>query len=113
MRCYAFIDIDNKKAREDCYEAIKLNDSSASAYNNFGVAADKLGYFNEAILNFNKAIDLDKQLAIAYWNIFVSKTKLGDKKSACDDVKKSAYLGSRTAIDWIQSEDGTWCRNLR
>ncbi len=113
MRCYAYIDLDNKKAKSDCSNAIKLNNKSASAYNNRGVAQDNLGSYYEAISDFDRAINLDKELAVAYWNIFVSKVKVNQRKSGCDDVKKSAYLGSKLALNWIESSSGSWCRNMR
>tara|TARA_Y100001978_G_C23583305_1_gene380073 strand:- start:46 stop:687 length:642 start_codon:yes stop_codon:yes gene_type:complete len=113
MRCYAYIDLDNNKAKRDCSNAIQLNKKSASAYNNRGVAQDKLGSYYEAISDFDRAIYLDTELAVAYWNIFISKLKVGQRKSGCDDVKKSAYLGSSLALNWIESNSGSWCRNMR
>lgn len=113
MRCYAYIGLDNKKANIDCSNAIRINNKIASAYNNRGVAHDNLGNNYEAIIDFDRAINIDKELAIAYWNIFVSKLKVGQIKSGCNDVKKSAYLGSKVALNWIESQSGSWCRNMR
>ena len=114
MRAYAKNGIGlDKQAISDLNKAIIINNNRAAAYNNRGVSYSNIGNNRKAISDFNKAINLDKELAIAYHNIFIPKYNLGYKKSACDDIKKAAYLGSKISLEWIESDNGKWCRNSR
>ena len=36
----------------------------------------------------------------------------GDKENACSDYKKAISLGSASTENWLQTDGGTWCRNM-
>ena len=114
MRAYAYESINqNKKALSDLLIAIKLNQRSAEAYNNLGVTYANLKNDKIAIKYFEKAIKINPNLAVAYHNVGVSQLTLGRKTSACSDFKKAAYLGRKFNLEWLETEAGKWCRQLR
>ena len=43
----------------------------------------------------------------------ISKQKLGDKKSACKDYKKSISLGDTKIANWLKTENASWCRDMK
>ena len=42
-----------------------------------------------------------------------AKYLLGDEQGACTDYKKAVSLGSQLAAQWLNSEKGEWCRNMK
>ena len=98
--------------------AIKLYKEAIALYQSYPIAHFKLayaqymnGYFNDAVLSFNKAIELDPTVqyeislsggipiylknlrGVTYYNRGIAKFKYGDKKGACLDLKKAEDLG--------------------
>ncbi|MDC1492786.1 tetratricopeptide repeat protein, partial [Flavobacteriaceae bacterium] len=65
-----------------------------SAYYNRGISKHNLKDYYGAISDYNKAIELDPNLALAYNNRAISKYFINDLKGACEDAKKSASLGN-------------------
>ena len=63
------------------------------AYNNIGVLYNKKGEYKEAIQFFNKALKIENKYTLALTNRAESKFRLGNKKSACEDLKKAILLG--------------------
>ena len=53
------------------------------------------------------------QYAGAYANHGVAKHGLGDQQGACADYKKAVSLGDQGTTQWLNSENGAWCRNMR
>tara|TARA_Y100001978_G_scaffold132736_1_gene118676 strand:- start:168 stop:833 length:666 start_codon:yes stop_codon:yes gene_type:complete len=114
MRAYAYESInENNKALSDLLKAIKLNQRSPEAYNNIGVTYANLKNDKTAIKYFEKAIRLNPKLAVAYHNVGVSQLTLGRKSTACSDFKKAAYLGRKFNLEWLETDAGKWCRQLR
>ena len=114
MRAYAYESSNQDyKAISDLRNAIKLNNESSKAYNNLGVSYANLKNYKKAILNYEKAIKVNPKLAVAYHNVGVSQLSLGYRKKACSDFKKAAYLGRKFNLEWLETEGGKWCRELR
>ncbi|MFL0758310.1 MAG: hypothetical protein AB8B32_06960, partial [Prochlorococcus sp.] len=61
----------------------------------------------------NKAIEINPQYANAYSNRGIAKRKLGDDRGGCADYKKAVSLGNQGTAQWLNSEGGAWCRNMR
>ena len=60
---------DIEKAKEQYLEEVKLNTKDAVIYNNLGNIARDQGKYDEAIVNYKKAIELNKDLTSAYINM--------------------------------------------
>ena len=54
-----------------------------------------------AILDYNKAIEMDSSYADAYANRGVSKYYIENKKGACEDWSKAIELGFDNAKQWV------------
>ena len=59
-----------------------------------------------------KAIKINPNYANTYNNRAVLKFDLKDEKGACDDFKKAASLGSEYRINWLKTEQASWCRYM-
>ena len=104
---------DLQGAITDFNKAIEINPQDAYAYYNRGIAKEKSGDYQGAIADLNKAIEINPQYANAYNNRGIAKRKLGDDRGGCVDYKKAASLGNQGTAQWLNSEDGAWCRNMR
>ena len=82
------------------------------AYNS-GTAKYYLKDYQGAIADYNKAIEINPQYALAFANRGDSKRRLGKEKDACIDYKKAASLGYQKAAQRLNSKGGAWCRNMR
>ena len=71
------------------------SESSRDAYfyNNRGVDYDGQGEWDKAIADYNMAIELEPQLAVAYSNRGFVFEELGDNKNAEADFAKAKELG--------------------
>jgi tetratricopeptide (TPR) repeat protein len=84
---------DNSGAVADCDESIKLYPQFGESYVNRGAALLNLDKPQEALAEFNKAIDLGlDKLHLAYYNRGLAKEKLHDALGAYLDYKKSLEL---------------------
>lgn len=63
---------------------------------NKGGSKFNLNTYKEALLDFNRAIDLEPDFAEAYYNRGVLKNSMGDKKGAAADFLKAEKLGYAT-----------------
>ncbi len=100
-------------AISDYSKAIEINPRDADAYNNRGFSKNKLGDHDGAISDYSKAIEINPEHANAYSNRGISKGKgLQDDKGACNDLKKAASLGSEYRINWLKTEQASWCRYM-
>ncbi len=104
---------DYQGAIADWGKAIEINPQYADAYYNRGNAKRDLKDYQGAIADYSKAIQNDPQFADAYANRGLVKSKLGDENGFCTDAKKAASLGAQSPAQWLNSEDGAWCRNMR
>ncbi len=59
---------------------------------NRGAAKAESGNKQQAIEDYDRAISLDPELALAYYNRGSNKYKLGDKQAAITDTSKAAEL---------------------
>ena len=73
-------------------QAIRLKPDLAEAYNNRGVAKDKLGRHEDAIADHDQAIRLKPDLAKAYNNRGVAKDELGRHEDAIADHNQAIRL---------------------
>ena len=86
---------------------------SADDYVDRGVAKYRLRDYQGAIADYSKAIEINPQYADAYNNRGIAKYMiLGDYQGACADYKKAVSLGHQSTAQYLNSEDGAWCRNL-
>ena len=67
-----------------------------------GIAKSNLGDYKGAIQDYNKAIELDPNLAEAYLNRGVAKILHGKIYSGCLDLSKAGELGNMEAYDLIK-----------
>ncbi len=68
-----------------------------------GFAKNSLGDYRGALLDLNKAIELDPNFVAAYFGRGLTKIKLvGQKDSGCLDLSKAGELGIMGAYDAIK-----------
>ena len=84
----------------------------SDAYTNRGFAKEKLGDYEGAISDYDKAIENDSKRYEPYLNRGRSYYFLNNQKNACKDFKKAVSLGDSTTGAWLNSTGGAWCRNL-
>ena len=72
----------------------------------------RLRDYQGAIADYNKAIEINPQDANAYKNRGNSMELVGDLKGACADLKRAVSLGHEDTSKYLQSEVGSWCRNM-
>ena len=104
---------DYQGAIADYSKAIAIDPQLALAYFNRGVAKNKLKDYQGAIDDYSKAIEINPQYAKVYNNRGNSKYGLGDQQGACADYKMAVSLGYQVTAQWLNSEGGAWCRNVR
>jgi len=56
-----------------------------------------LARYAQAIADYDRAIEINPQLALAYRNRAISFDKLGKKERAHEDLKEAARLGDEEA----------------
>jgi tetratricopeptide (TPR) repeat protein len=84
---------DNAGAVADCDESIKIYPRFGEAFVNRGAALLNMDKPEEALSQFNKAIDLGlDKLYLAYYNRAMAKEKLNDALGAYNDYKKTLEL---------------------
>jgi len=103
---------DKQGAIADYTQAIAINPQYAVSYNNRGNDKYDLGDKQGAIADYNQAIAINPQEAQFYYNRGSAKSDLGDKQGACVDYKKAISMGDQSIAQWLQSDDGGWCRNM-
>ena len=89
---------------------IEPNLNDAKAYNNGGIAYAKKGNYNDAIRDFNKAIELDSNYASAMANMGLAYASKRDKDNAKQWWKKALenkeYLpdgGEAMVRQWLKN----------
>ena len=78
-------------AIQDYTQALNIF-SSATVFNKRGNAKMNLLTFEESVLDFTKAIELDSNLGNAYYLRFIAKIFLNDYAGARDDIKIAKQL---------------------
>jgi len=79
----------------DCYQALKLMGKRPSpiVFDNLGQAYRELNKLDSAFIYFNKAVELDKNFAQAYFERGKAYLKNNDLNNACSDWMQSRVLG--------------------
>jgi len=70
----------------------------APAYNNRGLAEVALGQHEQALVDFDQAIQLHPQFVAAYYNRGSAKAAVGQYEKAIEDFDKVICLSPRDAI---------------
>ena len=78
-----------------------------------GIAKRKFKDHQGAIADYSKAIAIYPQYANAYSNRGNAKFSLSDQKGACADFKAAVSLGHQGGVQFLNSQNGAWCRNMR
>ena len=104
---------DYQGAIRDFSMALDIDPEDNRAYALRGSAKALIDDYQGAIADFNKAIAIDPQHGLTYNARGIVKIDIGDKRGACDDFKKAASLGIDARSQWLNSEGGAWCRNMR
>jgi len=86
-----------KKAIFMFSQQIKTHPDEALNYLNRGAIYATLGYYPDAIDDYNKALKIDSLFPEAYYNRGLAKARFGFTKHACIDIKKAAELGMQDA----------------
>jgi TonB family protein len=74
----------------------------STKYYNIGVKEFTAGNYQDALVQFNYAINVNPQDGASYFNRGATKLKLNDKEGACDDFKRAYLLGELDAMDGIK-----------
>ena len=86
-----------EEAIEDLSKIIELDSKHPElyvAYEFRGESLAQLGYYNKAILDYTKSIEIDHpNISITYYYRGLCYSKIGDWNSFCADSKKSIELG--------------------
>ena len=69
--------------------------------------------YQGAIADYDKAIDVNPKYSRSYNNRGNAKYDLNNKRGACSDYKKAVSLGNQGTTQWLRSEGGAWCRNMK
>ena len=105
---------DYQGAMSDYSKAIEIEPLYSDAYENRGILKKDMRDYKGSISDYNKALEINPQSASVYSNRGISNyLESGDADSACADFKKSASLGLQYRINWLKSEEGKWCRDMR
>jgi tetratricopeptide (TPR) repeat protein len=79
--------------------AINIKPSFRKSYYNRGVCFLRIGYYKEAISDFNSAIKIDASNGEAYANRGVAKINIGQKNEGCKDIDKAISLNANGASE--------------
>ncbi len=91
----------NEDALADFSKAIEYKPGYYKAYSNRGVIYTNLKRYAEAIEDYSKAIEIKPDYMEAYYNRGMAQYNSGNKEAACADIRQSADLGFKTAVDAI------------
>jgi len=84
------------QARDDLTVAIKLlkDDAKAKAraLTNRGITYTKMGEYGKAVKDFEDAIDLNSDLASAYYNLAATKSLMGETEAAMKSLLEAIHL---------------------
>ena len=90
----------------------KVNAESFNFYFDRAYEKGDKGDHYGAISDFTKAIEINPNRVNEYINRGRSFYSLNDEGRACEDFKKAVFLGSTSTEEWLNSEGGSWCRNI-
>ena len=86
-------------------------------YYDLGYVKERLGDFRGALVNYDKAIEVNypnpnEEKYIIFNNRGNTRFELGDEKGACEDYKFAASIGDEEGVEWLKSSDGEWCGEM-
>ncbi len=103
----------HQEAIADYNKALGFDPQYSTIYWNRALAKKKLKDYQGAIADYNKVIRINPNDTAVYANRGIAKTNLGDDRGGCADYKKAVSLGDQSTAQWLNSEGGAWCRNMR
>lgn len=80
----------------------------SGSYYNRAFIYDKKGQYDQAIADYNKAIQINPRFILAYKNRGAVMIKLGNRKMACYDWKKTCELGDCKSYE--NAKRNGWCK---
>jgi tetratricopeptide (TPR) repeat protein len=78
------------------------------AYTNRGVAHYELGNQREAILDYDRAIEINPRCEGVYYNRGVAHNELGNRMQAIEDMKTAARFDIENAKNFLKSQGINW-----
>ncbi|MCX6180598.1 MAG: hypothetical protein NT150_01545 [Bacteroidetes bacterium] len=91
---------------------IKADSTNLSAYMNRGAYYAELGLHVQAIKDFNKALTIEANQPIVYYNRAISKARFMYTLDACKDLKKAGELGYEPALTLMTLRCGRYTVEL-
>jgi len=80
----------------------------AAAYANRAINYIRLGNYQQALTDYDKAIQLAPKNAVLYKERGLTYENLGDYRQAIKDYKTAARLGDKDAQDILRSKGISW-----
>ena len=93
---------DFQKAEETLTKAIKYDKNNFEAYYYRGCAKVNERKYQEAIADFEKAVELKPDYADAYFNLGRTYYLLNDEDKACENYKLAAKYGRPNLEDYLK-----------
>ncbi len=93
-------------------DQIKADSTNLSAYMNRGAYYAELGLHVQAIKDYNKALTIEPNQSIVYYNRALSKARFMYTLDACKDLKKAGELGFGQATTLMNSRCGRYVVEL-
>ena len=90
----------------------KLNAESAEFYFDRAYSKGEKDDYYGAISDYTKAIEINPQKVEAYNNRGRAHYSINDEWNACKDFKMVVSLGDPSIEAWLNSEGGSWCRDM-
>ena len=90
----------------------KVNGESSEFYFKLAFDKAKRGDHYGAIYDYTKAIEINPNKSTGYVNRGRAYYSLNDDVSECKDFRKAVFQGSDSTEDWLNSEGGSWFRNM-
>ena len=81
-----------------------------STHNNIGWSYSELEDYDNALIHFNKAIEIKPKEGYFYADKGDTLYELGKEEEACSNYLKSFELGYEEIKDYLNSSDGEWCK---
>jgi tetratricopeptide (TPR) repeat protein len=92
-----FYNQDFDQSDNDFNEVIALNPKNAAAFHGKGMIRYELGQYEDAIVEFEKALKLEEDNPITHFNLAMSYFRIKEMDNACYHFNRSCALGHRNA----------------
>lgn len=77
-------------------------------YYNRGIVKNMTGDFGGAIIDFTRAIELNKKMGAAYFHRGIAKARTGDPDGHLADFRQAALYGEVQAEKWLSTYHPDW-----